>query len=354
MSTTDKNLPLEPHDEHKVELTTVADDEAVLFVGPEVFHYLDLTPDTEYVFDDIETRTLPRPSGELLSIVATVNDVHFGETECGVVEGADVGPILFVEEGETPYYETMNRAALAEILALREGAGPDAVIAKGDLTTRGTRDEYQQFLDCYQAGLGDRLYHVRGNHDAYYGETFADDAPFEVTLPGVILAVIDTTRPGHANGAISDSTLVWLDELGERADRPVLVFGHHHVWSPLSKRREAGYFGIIPDDSERLIEVVERRRSLVGYFAGHTHRNRVRRFPVTGDFPWVEVSSTKDYPGAWAEYRVYEGGILQIMRRISAPEAIDWTDRTREMFGGMYANYSFGSIEDRCFPIWPR
>ena len=36
-------------------------------------------------------RTLPAP-GELLATFATVNDVHFGETECGVIDGSDLGP----------------------------------------------------------------------------------------------------------------------------------------------------------------------------------------------------------------------------------------------------------------------
>jgi hypothetical protein len=62
----------------------------------------------------------------------------------------------------------------------------------------------------------------------------------------------------------------------------------------------------------------------------------------------------KDFPGSWAEYRVYEGGILQVHRRISAPEALDWTDRTRAMFGGLYPAYSFGAMSDRCFAISPR
>lgn len=337
-----------------MELTTVADDEAVLFSGEEVFHHIGLEPDKQYVVDGLDVRTLPRPSGELLSVVATVNDVHFGETSCGVIDGMDIGPTLSVEENEPPYPETMNRAALAEILALADGSGPDAVVAKGDLTANGTDEEYQQFLDCYQVGLGDRLHHVRGNHDAYHGGTFAATAPIEVTLPGVILAVVDTTRPGHANGQVTTDDIEWLDDLGARADRPVLIFGHHHVWSPLSKRRESGYFGIVPDDSDRLIEVVARRPAFMGYFAGHTHRNRVRRFPATGDFPWVEVGATKDYPGAWAEYRVFEGGVLQVMRRICAPEALNWTNRTRAMFAGTYPEYSFGALQDRCFPMWPR
>jgi hypothetical protein len=62
----------------------------------------------------------------------------------------------------------------------------------------------------------------------------------------------------------------------------------------------------------------------------------------------------KDYPGTWAEYRVYEGGILQIHRRISAPDALDWTEKTRHMFGGVYHEYALGELGDRCFPIWPR
>ena len=33
------------------------------------------------------------------------------------------------------------------------------------------------------------------------------------------------------------------------ADRPVLVFGHHHVWSPDSATRAEGYFGIDPSAS---------------------------------------------------------------------------------------------------------
>ena len=92
----------------------------------------------------------------------------------------------------------------------------------------------------------------------------------------------------------------------------------------------------------------------MGYFAGHTHRNRVRRFAATGEVPWVEVASVKDFPGSWAEYRVFEAGILQVHRRISSPEALDWTDRTRAMFGGLYPAYAFGALTDRCYAIHPR
>jgi len=334
-----------------LELTTVADDEVVFHDGAEVRRYPGLDPDTEYELEGQLVRTLPRPPGPRLATVATVNDVHFGETECGVIEGYELGPILGAEPGEPPYPETMSRAAAAEIAAV----APDAVVAKGDLTNQGLEHEYQAFLDVYAGAFGDRLHHVRGNHEAYAGQDLATTAPFEVALPGVRLAVIDTVVPGHDAGRVPPDQLAWLDELGARSDdQPVLVFGHHHVWSPLSANRSDTYFGVNPDDSEALVDVVARRPALVGYFCGHTHRNRVRRFPATGDVPWAEVACVKDFPGAWAEYRVFEGGILQVVHRVSDPAALTWTERTRALFGGLYPDYAFGQLEDRCFPIWPR
>ncbi|MDQ6927407.1 MAG: hypothetical protein M3159_01940, partial [Actinomycetota bacterium] len=177
---------------------------------------------------------------------------------------------------------------------------------------------------------------------------FRAPSTVEVALPGVTIAALDTSVPGSAAGALSADQLEWLDELAARSETPVLVFGHHHCdLGPPSA-------GIDPSHSERLVEVVSRRPSIAGYFAGHTHRNRVQRFEATGDVPWAEVSSTKDFPGAWAEYRVYEGGILQVLHRISSPDALAWSERTRAMFGGLYPAYSFGQLDERCFPIWPR
>ncbi|MDP1794499.1 MAG: metallophosphoesterase, partial [Acidimicrobiales bacterium] len=227
---------------------------------------------------------------------------------------------------------------------------PSLVVAKGDLTTRSEVDEYEAFLACYGNAFGDTLLHVRGNHDAYHRD-IAPEGPQERVLPGVTVALLDTVIPRHTTGQVTRDQLDWLDELAARTDQPVLVFGHHHNWSPVSKGREETYFGINPDDSEKLIDVFVRRPNLRGYFAGHTHRNRVRHVPATGGVPWVEISATKDFPGAWAEYRVFEGGILQVVHRIASPEALEWTERTRAMFGGLYPQYSFGQMKDRCFRV---
>ena len=330
-----------------MDLTTVADDEVVLHDGVVEHRHDGLAPDTDYEFEGHRLRTLPRPPGERLATVCTVNDVHFGEVECGILNGIDDHPIYTSAPGDEPYPEVMNRAAIADMRAVH----PDAVVVKGDLTSMGTRAEYQAFLDAYGPAFGETLVHVRGNHDAYHGEDFASRAPLSVTLPGVVLAVLDTSIPRMASGGVSTESLDWLDQLAADADRPVLVFGHHHPWNPDSGERPEAYFGINPDDSERLVEVVARRPRIAGYFAGHTHRNRVRRFSATGDVPWVEVACVKDFPGAWAEYRVFEGGILQVFRRISAPQALAWSEKTRDMYGGLYEMYAFGALAERCFAI---
>jgi 3',5'-cyclic-AMP phosphodiesterase len=328
------------------ELTTVADDEAVIHHGTEVRRYDGLAPGTDHEIDGFAFRTLP-DLGERLATVTTVNDVHFGEEVCGVLDGLDAGPVYRSEPGEDPYPEVMNRGAIADMAAI----DPDVVIVKGDLTCTGTGEEYAQFLAAYEPAFGDRLVHVRGNHDGYYGGTYAAEPTQRVDLPGVTLAVLDTTDPGKTPGRVTAEQLAWLDDLAGTADRPVLLFGHHHVWSPDSRQRPESYFGILPDPSERLVEVVARHPRILGYFAGHTHRNRVRRIRATGDIPWVEVACVKDYPGTWAEYRVHEGGVLQVHRRISTPEALAWSERTRDMYAGTYAEYALGRLEDRCFAM---
>jgi predicted phosphodiesterase len=289
--------------------------------------------------------TLGAPGGARLGTVATVNDVHFGEVECGVFGSDDeVGPIFRTDPGDEPYPEVMNRGAIGEIEAL----APDAVVVKGDLTNLGTEEEYEQFVAAYSQ-LGARMHHVRGNHDAMITDTIAIGAPLAIEISGVTLAVLDTVRPGTDRGRISAEQLEWLDVLADESTDPVLVFGHHHPWDPSSRERRATYFGINPDDSDALCALITRRAAIGGYFAGHTHRTRVRHFPQARNVPIVEIACVKDYPGAWAQYDIYEGGYVQMTRRITAPDAMAWTEKTRGMFAGLYRDYALGHLADRCF-----
>ncbi len=327
-----------------MELTTVTDTEAVLHDGPRVVRVDGLKPDREHTVEGVTFRTLPRPGGERLATVATVSDVHIGETECGRYEGVNLGPPLRAEPGEPPYPETMAKGAAAEIAA-RE---PDALVVKGDLTGRGAQAELATFLDIFAPSFGDRLHWTYGNHDVSTASDLGPRPATElVTVAGARLALLDTAVPGQTGGRVSEEQLAWLDDLGaDGSGTPVLVFGHHPLFDHTSFTA-----GINSEDSERLVGLFARRPALAGYFAGHTHRNLVRRLPETGQVPWAEVGATKDYPGVWAEYRIHEGGVMQVVHRISSPQALSWTDRTRAMFGGLYPSYSLGALTDRCFLV---
>jgi len=339
--------------EPPVELTTVTDTEAVLHDRPgrpdqrhdgfRVVRVDGLRPGREHTVEGVTFRTLPRPGGERLATVATISDVHIGETECGRYEGVILGPPLRSEPDEPPYPETMARAAAAEI-ALLDAA---AVVVKGDLTGQGAAAELATFLDVFAGPFGDRLHWTNGNHDVSSRSELSPRPATElVTVEGARLALLDTAVPGQTGGRVTDEQLEWLDDLGAETATPVLAFGHHPLYDHTSFTA-----GIDSDSSDRLVDLFARRPALAGWFAGHTHRNLVRRLAATGAVPWAEIGATKDYPGVWAEYRIHEGGVMQVVHRISSPEALSWTDRTRAMFGGLYPSYSFGSLADRCFMV---
>lgn len=331
-----------------MDITTVADDLIVCHDGMAVIRLEGLQPASTHTIDGVTATTLPRPAGELLCRLATVNDVHFGEVECGRMDGHANGPIQRAAPGEPPYAETMNRGAAAEIAAL----APAAVIVKGDLSFDGQPEEWAAFEACYRGAFGERLHVVRGNHDAYHGQTsYAGDQWIE--LPGVAVALMDTVIPFGTTGNLGSDQLDWLDAHAANADRPVLVMGHHQQWIAGARgTRSPEYFGLHPDSSDALAEVVARRPRIVAYTAGHTHRHRVR--PMACGVPTFEIGCVKDFPGTWAEYRVFEGGIMQVVHRVSSPNALSWSERCRHLysdFGIDYETYALGALEDRCCNI---
>ena len=332
-----------------MDVTTVADDLVVVHDGVEVRRYEDLTADTEHDLDGVTVRTLARPGGELLCRFATVNDVHFGEVEAGRIDDLTEGPIQRSEPGAEPYPQVMNRAAAGEMAAI----DPVAVVVKGDLSQDGTPEEWAAFEACYRTPFGERLHVVRGNHDAYrhQGE-YAGDQWIE--LPGLAVALLDTAIPGVTTGAIGTEQFDWLDDRCATTDRPVFVMGHHQQWiGGPDARRSEDYFGLHPDASDALDDVAARRTAIIGYAAGHTHRHRVRAMNRS-TIPSIEIGCTKDFPGTWAEYRVYEGGVMQVVHRMSTPEALAWSESCRHLYGDFgidYETYALGTLADRCFTI---
>ncbi len=330
-----------------MDITTVADDLIVAHTAgsTDVVRLTNLQPNSIHHVGDQEVRTLSRPQGSLLCRVGTVNDLHLGEIECGVIDDDPRGPIQRVAPGEPPHPETMNRAAVAEMAV----ADLAAVVVKGDLTCDGADDEFASFEATYRDVFGDRLHVVRGNHDAYHGQhVYTGDKWIE--LPGVCIALLDTVLSERTTGAITTGQLEWLDDQAATADCPVIVMGHHQQW--ISGKRHDGYFGLDPDSSDALAAVAARRPRIIAYTAGHTHRHRVRL--MSCGVPTIEIGCVKDFPGTWAEYRVYEGGVMQVGHRMSSPDALNWSDRCRHLmsdFGIDYETYALGNLEDRCFNI---
>ncbi|MGA9278363.1 metallophosphoesterase family protein [Ilumatobacter sp.] len=351
-----------------IDVTTVTDTAVVVHVTTpgtfdvEVHRFDGLTPDTEHrleirlpagIVTSIEVRTLPRPGGDLASVLATVNDVHFGEMAAGQVDDLEMGPIRRAEPGAEPYPEVMNRGAAHEISAI----DPVAVIVKGDLSLDGRPEEFAAFERCYRDPFGDRLHVVRGNHDGYRLQVeYAGDQ--RIDLPGVTVALLDTVIPGATTGDVTVRQVEWLDDLASASTQPVIVMGHHQQWiagasDPTEAKRSDDYFGLHPDASDRLDEACARNRSIVAYTSGHTHRHRVRPMTSSG-IPSVEIGCTKDFPGTWAEYRVCGDGIMQIVHRVSSPEALAWSESCRGLYADFdidYASYALGTLADRCFII---
>ena len=332
-----------------MDITTVADDLVVIHDGLLTRRYDGLSTDTDHDLDGINVRTLPKPEGELLCRFTTVNDVHFGEVEAGKLDDHSEGPIRRSAPEADPYPEVMNRAAAQEMAAI----DPAVVIVKGDLSQDGKEEEWAAFESCYRVPFGDRLHVVRGNHDSYrHQDGYAGDKWVE--LRGVVIALLDTAIPGQTTGQISTEQIQWLDDMAASAGQPVIVMGHHQQWIVGPKgRRSNDYFGLNPDCSDDLDALAMRQSSVVAYAAGHTHRHRVRPMTQSG-IPSIEVGCTKDFPGTWAEYRVYEGGLMQVVHRMSSPEALAWSESCRSLysdFGVDYETYALGTLADRCFNI---
>ena len=120
----------------------------------------------------------------------------------------------------------MNRAAVAEMAA----ADLAAVIVKGDLTTRrhaggvrrlrGTATARRSATACTSCAATTTPTAARTD---YAGDQW-------IELPGVAVALLDTTVPTATNGHLSTEQLDWLDAGAAASTVPVLVMGHHQQW----------------------------------------------------------------------------------------------------------------------------
>ena len=168
-------------------------------------------------------------------------------------------------------------------------------------------------------------------------------------LPGlrVILAHTSVLTFGFGRiRAVTDE----ICQLAADADTPCLVVLHHNL-QPLPFFYFWPY-GVPSHAAVPFTRQLARANPRTAITAGHTHRNRVRK---RSGLTYSEVGSPKDYPGVWGSYEVFEGGLVQVNRRIEAPDCADWLEYSRRCAGGAWGRWSPGRLNDRRFAArWDR
>jgi 3',5'-cyclic-AMP phosphodiesterase len=287
--------------------------------------------------------TLAAPPGRLLGRVATIGDLHLGETRFGML------PTIRSRRDPTVAHPVVCTAAAIDEL-LRWGA--ELLVVKGDLVHANRRFEYELAAELL-SGLPVPTMVLPGNHDggnhrghdgaatlAAHGLRMID----EVTVTDVAgLRVIgaDTRTPTQV-GTVRASTEAIAAAAAAAPGGALVVLHHQLMTAPVPTYPPPG---IPAGEAGPFLDALAAAQPRAVVTSGHTHRHRAR---MHGPLLVTEVGSPKDYPGTWAGYLVYEGGIVQTVRRVMAPEAIRWTQRTARMMGGAWGHWSPGRLSDRC------
>ncbi|MEM7341100.1 MAG: metallophosphoesterase [Actinomycetota bacterium] len=299
----------------------------------------------------LEAHTLARPPGELVARVATVSDLHLGATRWGLTH-----TMRDRSDHEVPFPMRCARAAVSDARAW----GADLLLVKGDAAHHQTPDDFRQVGELLDGVPDLPVMLVPGNHDVdapgalpmparvgSRGVRYIRDAD-HTDLDGVRVIAADTSLPGRGSGSLVRVGPAVLD-LAADAPGPCLIGLHHHL-EPY--RVPLNYpLGVGAPGSTRFVAALAAANPASVVTSGHTHRNRCRRY---GPVLTTEVASTRDWPGVWAAYSVFEGGVTQVVRRALRADAVTWHEYSRRALAGIWEWWSSGPISQRCIAQhWP-
>ena len=188
------------------------------------------------------------------------------------------------------------------LLALAERTAPELIVASGDLTNRGRRDQHE-LAAGFLRRIGPPVLAVPGNHDIPYTFPTRFTAPWveferqwETTEPvhasaGLHVVGVNSVRPWrHQSGRVREAQLVRVAERLAAASPGalrVVVLHHQLVGAPWRSRKRP-----VADRTHVLGRLVDSGAELI--VAGHIHQGAVsdrREFEVVGDdTPGVVVS----------------------------------------------------------------
>lgn len=295
----------------------------------------------------LRTRTLAAPPGPELFRFATISDLHIGARRWGFLK--TMSETAVPDGGPHP-----GRCARAALEAARTW-GADLVVVKGDAVHHRHPDNFAELGRLFDEFPDLDIVLVPGNHDVDFvhsdvdlpvlgerGLRYVERAVATRDAPGIRIVATDTTKPGDGDGTLGPMVDDVADAVAA-SDDPVFLAFHHHIhrfdvlthWPP----------GIVKADGDQLASRLDAigRPALVS--TGHSHRNRSHRL---GPAPITEVASTKDWPGVWAGYVVHEGGIRQVVRRIAAPDTVEWHEYSRGAVLGLWSPWAAGNVANRC------
>lgn len=329
-------------------------------------------------------RTIRKPPGAVLFRLATVNDLHLGsarwgffktmsenkpadDPDHGAIDARGIRELALIPEelpepGRAPGPWRLPHSWRSALGAVEDAVdrGTEFLVLKGDLTQHETArcfEHVDAFVDAFPELP---MVAIPGNHDVDNGGDLLPDhlgqrkIPMvpgvdHCDVPGLRVIVANSTVPKSGRGSIKPVASDILDRARD-SDRPILLLMHQQ----LQPTRIARYWpmGIPAPESTDFLDELDRLAQPVVVSSGHTHRNRVRHH---GSVTLTEVASTKDWPGVWAGYEVFEGGLIQSVRRISDRSVMAWQEYSRRAVAGLWAGWSPGALDDRCLSrVWHR
>jgi hypothetical protein len=313
--------------------------------------------------------TLTAPGGRHLFDFALLNDTHVGEGCAGTATndpllGTSIPPCFSAPD----YAARMDTGMVHEIAA----RGIPLTIVNGDISAEARPAELAQAKQIFTALPGTVLI-ARGNHDRVHDDSAhascADHDCFRTTFypgraPGRIygstdfdgyhFVMLDSVK-GSSTGDLTDPAQnEWLArDLAAHRSEPTFVFFHH----PASEygdtfQDEPVIFGVPPQNGgTQFLDTVAANPQIVGVLQAHTHRNFDTYAVKAGNrTPFIENGTSKEYPGGYSIFSVYQGGYTRSYFRPSDCEFCrEWTDTTRQEYFGLGPQYLLGSLGTRNF-----
>ena len=167
----------------------------------------------------------------------------------------------------------------------------DAIVAVGDMTNHGERNQYQNFYSCVEKNIkSSKFIPVVGNHDTWT-ENLRETKPtyeflraynnytgkklkkpyYTQKINGYTFIML-STESDNTSAYISNTQITWLDKELKKATakkQPVFVFCHWPV-NGVCGQMEIDPDMVMGEQSNKVKKVLEKYKN-VFYFCGHVH-----------------------------------------------------------------------------------